>query len=144
MEGRIRDFAKGFQMEEDGFIDVSVVRLAGIYLLLYKGVVVYVGQSRQVYTRVYQHLMARGKLRKTVYTKNPKPKLKVGFAFDQVLVRACTISELDDMEKELIRKYRPKHNIQHNAPPPIPLDQLMISLTLATRPPSDPTFNRRV
>lgn len=132
----------GFDDEDVGFVDVSVIRAAGIYLLLWKGNVVYVGQSRTVYQRVYQHIISRGKLRK-IQTLNPKPKLKVGFAFDQVLVRACSISELDGLERELIAKYKPKHNVQHNPAPIAPLDELLLTL-IAPPKPVEAGFRRRV
>ena len=122
-----------FDDGDEGFVDVSAIRAAGIYLLLWKGEVVYVGQSRTVYQRVYQHIISRGKLRK-VQTLNPKPKLKIGFAFDQVLVRACSISELDGLERKLIAKYKPKHNIQHNPTPIVPLNELILTLIGPPKP----------
>jgi|SRR5579871_1718639 len=126
---------------EDGFCDVSAMMRSGIYVLVRKGEVVYVGQSRQLYVRVYQHAMARGKLKAR---PGVKPKLKVGFAFDEVHIRFCALGELDALEKALIEKYKPKHNVAHNPQPPMALSDLIKTLTpIPAQRPAAIGFRRR-
>lgn len=97
-------------MDSDGFFDVSEILRCGVYALLYRGVVVYVGQSRRMLTRVYTHRNLWGKKRVPEVIAKAR-----GINFDEVWVRPCRPDLLDELEKELIQKYRPRHNVHFKA-----------------------------
>lgn len=84
----------------------------GVYLLVKAGKVVYVGQSVSVYRRIAEH------------SKKGKPKAwspAAGFDFrkvpyDQVWVRWCVKSELNDLEASYITAFQPEYNISRYQP----------------------------
>jgi excinuclease UvrABC nuclease subunit len=99
----------------DGFTDVSTVLSAGIYVLAWRGAVVYVGQSKSMYVRIYSHRKMYADSRKGKKAEYPvwlSPKVK-GMLFDEVHVRQCALEELDSLERELIARYRPRYNQVH-------------------------------
>lgn len=126
----------------DGFVDVSAMLRRGVYILLHQGVVVYVGQASLMLGRTYSHRVAWG-------TKKRKPQTAVipakGMLFDQIMVRPCQLSEANALEIELIKRYRPRHNIQHKTSIPPELTGLVARI-VASRggvvPPS-PRIERR-
>lgn len=112
MVDELRLFA-GFSFAETG--------PSGVYLLLRKGEVVYVGQSVNIFQRIGNHWQ--------VYQRHQRGTLRQGstflavIAFDAVQIKPCPEDELDAEEKRLIQRYLPKHNICHNRPssdPPTP------------------------
>ena len=68
----------------------------GIYLLHQGDVVVYVGQSTDIYTRVSKH-HSDGKI------------------FDYFSFIECEKSKLNSEEVKFIRKFSPKYNVNHNS-----------------------------
>jgi excinuclease UvrABC nuclease subunit len=79
-------------------------------MLLARGKVVYVGQSRKPLTRLYSHVSAssrRGKGRSL-----PKWLAKHAMVFDGVRVVPCKVEELTDLEAKLIHEHRPRYNIR--------------------------------
>lgn len=92
-------------MELSGFIGVSDVLRSGVYALVHKGVVVYVGKSKTMLARIYTHRAQWG--------KKFMPWLPVkGILFDEVFVRPCALAVIDELEYDMINLYKPKHNIQ--------------------------------
>lgn len=75
----------------------SVGKIVGVYFLINKGKIVYVGQSRNVHARLAVHLDEK--------------------CFDSASVIPCKISELDEVELFYIRKFRPALNVTHNSDP---------------------------
>ncbi len=49
-------------MEEHGFMDVTKLIHCGVYALVRKEEVVYVGKSKQPLMRIHTHVLNRGKL----------------------------------------------------------------------------------
>lgn len=110
-------------LEDDGFIDVSIMMHCVVYMLVRKGTVVYVGQSKVPLQRLATHWRAKkGNPRKVGFTQ----KIPVGFAFDAVWVQGCMLNELNGIEAAMIRKYQPKYN-QKLMPikPPVALEMLL-------------------
>ncbi len=106
----------------EGFIDISAVIRSGIYLLLYKGEVVYVGQSVRLSSRIAGHVNLKGKVRKpSMLGRRALPAIR----FDGVQIMGCVLSDLDRIEKQMIERYQPKYNINHNPKPSISLDMLI-------------------
>jgi len=48
-------------VEEYGFLNISKLMHCGVYALVKKGQVVYVGKSKQPMMRIYTHVRNRGK-----------------------------------------------------------------------------------
>ena len=69
---------------EPGFVDITQVLRAGVYLLAHQGTVVYVGKAKVMLGRVYSHRVKWGtKSRKPVTNAIPAK----GMLFDQVFIR---------------------------------------------------------
>jgi hypothetical protein len=133
-------------MEQDGFVDISVILRCAVYALLKKGTVVYIGQSRTPYKRLNAHASFRGKSvpGKFVTQNFCYWSRRIGYQFDEVWVRPCVIDEVDAVEREMIRKYRPKHNVRHNEGIPEELKAIVSEIISAMpRPPPRPALNIR-
>lgn len=107
--GKVGQVARGVgEVELVGFVDVSVVLQSGVYALVKKGVVIYVGKAKRLEARISAHrsvarTAARGK---TIPHWMP---IK-GFVFDQIFVRHCHVDDLDRLEHEMINLYKPRYN----------------------------------
>ena len=84
---------------------------SGIYLLVKEGVVVYVGKSENVFSRVSVHWeqLRRAKAGLTVSWRNLAKKKLI--EFDEVELIPLPIGNLDKEEERLIQVYRPEHNV---------------------------------
>lgn len=128
-----------------GFIDATAMLRGGIYALVHRGVVVYVGKSKVMLTRVNAHRGAWGsKSRKAVGLKPIK-----GILFDEVWVRPCSLEEIDELEHEMINLYKPRYNQLLRNGLPVDISALvaqLVSTRGASAPLSliEPTFRRRL
>lgn len=102
---------------EIGYESVGIGLKASVYLLVYKGQVMYVGQSAKPLARFYSHLHTK-KAIKTVFGNRMGYKIP----FDDIWIKNCFTIDLDAEEKRLIQKYRPKYNIEHNDDPKTRID----------------------
>jgi excinuclease UvrABC nuclease subunit len=91
----------------EGFLNLSAVLQPGIYALVYRREVVYVGKSNQMLRRVYEH---RNNRMKWLQREPGWTKLK-SIPFDDVFVMPVEETRLDEVEREMIAKYRPKYNV---------------------------------
>jgi hypothetical protein len=98
----------------EGMTDVSEVLRCGVYALCYRGAVVYVGKSKAMLGRVYTHKSAWGQKKPRWLTVSAK-----GMLFDEVHVLPCREDQLDELERALINRYKPKNNILLKTPEPI-------------------------
>lgn len=92
-------------MELEGFTNISQSLRCGIYALVMKGKVIYIGKSKCMLVRIYSHRNAKSK-------KGSLPSwfpIK-GIAFDEVHVRSCHPDNLDSLEFDMINLYKPKLN----------------------------------
>ncbi len=91
----------------------EVLAPTGVYLLLWRGEVVYVGKSLNLYSRLSTHYTnMRRRLRGlTPYDDHREPIL-----FDDVMVMFCPRDMLDKEEAALILRHQPTHNVQHKHP----------------------------
>lgn len=92
----------------EGALDVSLILKPGVYALVRRGVVIYVGKSKSVYQRIYTHRTTAN--RKARGQAIPTWLPIQGFVFDQVFVWTCTLEELDALEAEKINLYQPRFN----------------------------------
>lgn len=96
-------------MRLEEFSDVSEILRCGVYALVSKGKVIYVGKSRGMLGRVYTHRnlwIAKRKGRKVPDWLTPVR----GIMFDEVHVLPCSLDRLDELEAQMIDKYKPKYN----------------------------------
>lgn len=108
---------------EDGMYDVSEILECGVYILLRRSVVVYVGQSRSMVRRIYTHMSHVGQKH---WLKSQR-----GFVFDEIWVKPCSIEELDTLERAMITKYQPLYNTHHKTKPrreQMPLENIVASI----------------
>lgn len=101
-------------MELPGFVDVSEILRCGVYALLYRKKIVYVGQSKTMLMRIYRHRNGVG--------NSERARASGGITFDEVQVRPCRVELLDELERSLIAKYEPKYNVLHNSGWKVPHD----------------------
>lgn len=109
----------------EGFATVSGV--CGVYMLLCRGEVVYVGQSVNVFARIATHHNTLQRHRKGLRPANEGPGNWVTMnviTFDTIKIKTCAKADLDKEEIVLIQKYLPKKNTFLNRPPPKNLDTL--------------------
>lgn len=132
-------------MELEGFTDVSAMLVGGVYALVHRGVVVYVGKSKVMLGRVYSHRVAWGK-------KQPKIGLKPakGILFDSIWVRPCPLTEIDELEHRMINLYKPRYNSLLRNALPVDIRSLvdsMLGTSIILSPPTpkpEGTIRRRV
>lgn len=95
-----------------GFDDLSILLRPAVYALYYKGELVYIGQSKQLLTRLYQHKnnYLRSRRDKPV---QPHTSAKA-IHFDAVKAIPVERGLLDRVERELIDKFKPRYNVQHS------------------------------
>jgi hypothetical protein len=121
---------------EVGFHSLGVALRSAVYMLVYKGKVMYVGQSTQPLVRVYSHIRSK-KMKQTTFG----PRMLRTIPFDDIWLRPCAVSELNEVEKGLILKYRPQFNTKHNDGPQVRIDLKELVRTLApTRGKFHPTI----
>ena len=95
-------------MQLEGFTEVSDVLRAGVYALAKNGVVIYVGKSKSLYQRIYAH---RHTARRAAAGKPIPSWLPIkGFVFDQVFVLPCRLEDLDELEAQIVNRYKPRYN----------------------------------
>jgi|SRR5271154_451708 len=99
-------------MDLTGFNRLGSIFSSGVYALVYRGTVVYVGKSKEPLSRIYSHKNAWKR-----YRKGLRPSLNSNakaIHFDDVWLLNCAVDDMDRIEKELIGTYAPKYNVHHN------------------------------
>lgn len=131
-------------LANDGFADYSAVLHCGVYALVRRVDVVYIGQSKSLSERLIVHIRAkaRAKVKRTGFFGSNT--IKSGFAFDAIWIRPCMLAELEWLEIEMIRKYQPKYNTNHKTEGYPPELRELIK-TISVPPPLNPpvVFRRR-
>jgi excinuclease UvrABC nuclease subunit len=119
----------------DGAVDVSAILRSGVYVLLCQGAIVYVGKSKVMLTRVYSHRSTWGRKR-----TEAQPR---GVVFDEVHVVPVSLDAVDELERVLIAKYKPRYNTQYNNGLPPDIALLVQSLIPSAPPVAQPKLYRR-
>lgn len=85
---------------------------SGVYMLVWRGRVVYVGQSINLFNRLARHRTNyENALKGKPAPMTGSPNEHRVIAFDHALVKFCQKEELDRLELELIAKHKPELNI---------------------------------
>lgn len=129
----------------EGFVDASAMLRGGVYALVHRGVVVYVGKSKVMLGRVYTHRVAWGKKSKTSVGLKPQK----GILFDAIWVRPCTSDLIDELESSMINLYKPRYNSLLRNGLPVDIRNLVAGLVASGRslpppPKLEGTIRRRV
>lgn len=105
-----------FDPAAEGFEHIMGAQISGVYLLLVREEIVYIGQSINIPQRIASHLRARPAQPRnranyvTKYWLTPNDIRGLPIWFDSVEVKWCEATELDKIERELILRLRPKYN----------------------------------
>lgn len=98
-------------MKLSGFSNASEILRSGVYILVFRGQVIYVGKSKAMLARIYTH--------RNLYLSKRRGKAEVpwwipipGIQFDEVHIRPCSLADLDELEAKMIELYKPKFNVQ--------------------------------
>jgi len=81
----------------------------GVYLLIGKGEVLYVGKSLNVFHRIGQHISGMRRFKKGLRPAKGKEEVPL-IEFDTIKVKWVPIERLDAEEMKLIQRYLPEHN----------------------------------
>lgn len=111
-------------MELEGFTDVSKMLQGGVYALVHRDVVVYVGKSKVMLGRVYTHRVAWGKKSKAAVGLKPQR----GILFDAIWVRPCALASIDELESAMINLYKPRYNDKLRNGLPVDISALISGL----------------
>ena len=124
-------------MQLEGFVEVSAVLRSGVYALCAKGQVIYVGKSKAMIARIAAHRQAW----------ISKRKGKVGWITDTLGIPAILCDEihvvavpphlLDQVEAEMINRYKPRLNeqLKTTAKVQMPSTLTIAGKTLSLAPP---------
>ncbi len=96
-------------LEIEGFCGVGEILRSGVYALVHRGVIVYIGKSKSMLGRVCDHRRLWGKSRPDWLTIR-------GVLFDDILIRPCPVDQLDELEFEMINLYKPRLNKNLKSP----------------------------
>lgn len=94
-------------MTLDGFTDGTALLRAGVYALTWRNTVVYVGQSKHLLRRLHDHRSNSTRNRK-LYAWEPRSNK---MQFDGMHFTAVAPDRLDEVEREMIARYRPRYNV---------------------------------
>lgn len=96
-------------MQLEGFSDASAILRSGVYALVAKGRVIYVGKSKSMIARINSHrsIWAAKRRGRKVADWLPIP----GLLFDEIHIRPCHVDRIDALEREMIDRYKPRYNI---------------------------------
>ena len=131
-------------MQIEGFVDASLALKGGVYALVYRGEVVYIGKAKRMLTRVYSHLHIWASKRQG---RVPSWLPIDGIYFDEVFLRPCHPDDIDRLEREMIELYKPRLNKRLKTPGPTtaPFSIEVNGTKLAfNTPPKLPLIERRI
>lgn len=99
-------------MQIVGFVNASEILRSGVYLLVHRGVVIYIGKSKCMLGRVYSHRNLWNSKRRRKELPWWVESMLPGIQFDEIHVRPCSLEALDDLERDMIELYKPRYNVQ--------------------------------
>jgi hypothetical protein len=85
----------------------------GVYVLMWKGEVLYVGKSLNIFHRIGQHVTAMRRHKKGLLRYKSKEEVPF-IEFDKIMVKWVPISRIDAEELKLIQRFLPEHNVKMN------------------------------
>lgn len=131
-------------MPLEGFTEIGSILRCGVYILVAKGEIIYVGKSKAMIARINTHRRAWIDKRQGRSAWVTDTLGIPGLRFDEVHIRPCPAHLLDALEREMIDKYKPRYNkllqtktisapitlnvngsiVKLNSPPPTPKFQI--------------------
>lgn len=131
---------KAAQME--GFLDASQMLQGGVYVLLHRREIVYIGKAKSFLSRIYTHRSTWSRVRKGDKIASWLPTK--GIMFDQFFLRPCRPEIADELERSLIALHNPKYNTQLRTKDTSPLPPLVIRGIHIGAMKAKPSFERRI
>lgn len=131
-------------MQLADFFNASEILRSGVYILVHRGVVIYVGKSKCMLARIYTH--------RNVWASKRRGKAEVpwwlpipGIHFDEIHVRPAALHLLDELEREMIELYKPKFNkkLKTDAKARAEVPMVINGITLRLNAKPEP-FERRI
>lgn len=98
-------------MQLEGFTESTAILRSGVYALVAKGRVIYVGKSKAMIGRIDAHRKAWSQKRRKGESWVTEALGIPGLLFDEIHIRPCPIHDLDRLEREMIDRYRPHYNV---------------------------------
>lgn len=103
-------------LEITGFTNASAILQGGVYMLVRKGEIVYIGKAKRMLNRLSAHL--------SVWAAKKKERIPSflplkGIYYDEVLICPVHPDRIDAEERRLIDIYRPRYNTQLKTSGPI-------------------------
>lgn len=132
-------------MQLEGFTDVSASLKSGVYALVAKGQVIYVGKSKAMIARIAAHRQAWIAKRKGKAGWISDTLGIPAVLCDEIHILPCPPHALDALEAEMINRYKPKLNVllKTTAKVSIPATITIAGKALALRP-AMPLIERRI
>jgi len=107
-------------MELQGFVNISPILKASVYALCARGVVIYIGKSKTPLSRIDAHRKVWSSKRQSKHSWLADTLGIPGIMFDEVHICPCPPDQLDELEREMIRRYSPKFNTKLKDPRKLP------------------------
>lgn len=126
----------------DGFLDCSSMMQGGVYVLVHRREIVYIGKAKSFLSRIYTHRSVWSRTRKG--DKLVKWLTVPGIMFDQIYLRPCRPDLVDELERSLIAKHNPKYNTALRTKTTSPLPPLVINGIHIGAMKAKPSFERRI
>jgi excinuclease UvrABC nuclease subunit len=99
-------------LEARGFVTIPVgKRISGVYVLLRYGDIIYVGQSKALFSRLDDHMRVR-KARGPVGSGDERTNKMRFIPFTHIMIKWCSEQKALELEAELINRYKPEYNIR--------------------------------
>lgn len=108
-------------------LPIGVFNASGCYALVGRGVVLYVGQSLAIYSRLASHSnnfrrVAKGKRPYGNGMNSWQPVVK----FDEVWIYPCQPSDMASLEIQLIQEFQPRYNKNMKRAPTTPEEKKLL------------------
>lgn len=131
-------------LRPEGTISFYSLMHCGVYALVRRGEIVYIGKSRKLWIRLYNHCNNRGKV---VYLPEGCLRQNKGINFDDIWIWPCMLGQMDSLEVHLIHKYEPRYNVRGKPNPVISIPSEMKELlkhmiVISDLPPPEPMAPR--
>lgn len=132
----------------EGFSDVSQILQGGVYALVLRNEVVYIGKAKCMLVRTYTHrnLARSGKARRPRSKTADFLPVK-GIQYDQLLVCPCHPDRVDELEAAMIDLYKPRLNVllktKGKVTAPLHLNIRGVQITLNDQSREQPPIRRR-
>lgn len=131
----------------DQFFELKNVFGPGVYALYWYDELVYIGRAKRLFTRIYAHRALLERSRKGPLPNFGPYRKEMVVKFNRVFIRPCKLTEVEELERQLIQELNPKRNIKLKTKPKLAPIELnigghMIQVGGPQRPPDTGRIRR--